>query len=562
MGDDVDNVRLELVWPNKDKFLLSPTGNEGKPVWVGRDHPAAREVRLTEYSDSCGDVNEKTPASDNLLFLGDSLDALRVLTESPEFRREYRGKVKLIYCDPPFNTGQTFEHYDDWMEHSTWLSFMLDRLNMMKDLLAADGSIWIHLDDAEQHRMRMLMDDVFGSGNFVANFIWEKKKKPSFLHRQVATVTDTIMVYAKSRPNLESFTYGGSTENKGIPFHNTGNAFGEMTFPEGSVTFTLPDQTVSAGDMSTATVRTALLDDVNIVNGTNANAFRMNGEWRYSQAAVDELVAAGETIRISRPQFRPNYIRQEALAKKITNLFSFRVNDIGTNEDAKAECVALFGAAGVFDTPKPESLLARIISVATSTGDIVMDFFGGSGTTAAVAHKMKRRWVTVELSPSNVEKFTKKRLQKVVSGEDQGGVSTEFEWAGGGGFRKVDIQNSFYVVTPLGVLLAEDAVGERFARAVAGQLGFDWAPTSISICGQRGRMRLAVFDGTIGIEEVTQVLSELGEQERVLIVGHSILEGAEEWLTKNSPGSAFWRAPTDILRERKRRNRPTIGGDQ
>jgi adenine-specific DNA-methyltransferase len=194
----MSSTRLELVWPNKDKFLLSPQDDNGKPVWVERTHPAAREVRLADFIEAAGEVSQERPESDNLLFLGDSLDALRILNESPAFRREYRGKVKLIYIDPPFNTGQTFEHYDDWMEHSTWLSFMRDRLFLMKDLLSPDGSIWIHLDDAEQHRMRLLLDEVFGGDNFVANVIWQKSDSPRMDTKSVSVSHDIITVFRRS----------------------------------------------------------------------------------------------------------------------------------------------------------------------------------------------------------------------------------------------------------------------------------------------------------------------------------------------------------------------------
>ena len=169
---------LELVWPNKDKFLLSPKDASGKPVWVERTHPAASEVRLIEFTDSYGAVGpEGQRARDNLLLSGDSLDVLRVLAEHPELKREYRGQVRCVYMDPPFNTGQAFEHYDDWMEHSTWLSFMRDRLLVIKDLLAPNGSVWVHLDDGEVHRMRCLMDEVFGVGNAVPMIVWEAHRR-------------------------------------------------------------------------------------------------------------------------------------------------------------------------------------------------------------------------------------------------------------------------------------------------------------------------------------------------------------------------------------------------
>ena len=192
--------RLELVWPGKDKFLLVPKDETGKPVWVKRDHPAASEVRLTDVTGSVGEVPAE-PLDANLLFTGDSLEVLRVLTEVPEYRSRYRGKVKLVYIDPPFNTGQAFEHYDDWMEHSTWLSFMRERLLLIRELLAPDGSVWVHLDDAEQHRMRLLMDEVFGPQNFIANVVWQKAYSPKNSARHLSVDQDnTRSSHATRRP--------------------------------------------------------------------------------------------------------------------------------------------------------------------------------------------------------------------------------------------------------------------------------------------------------------------------------------------------------------------------
>lgn len=196
------SARLELVWPNKDKFLLMPRDEGGKPVWVEPSHPAASEVRLSTFTDATGEVNETDPYADNLLFTGDSLDALRILAEVPEFRRHYRGKVKLVYIDPPFNTGQTFAHYDDWMEHSTWLSFMRDRLLLIKELISPDGSVWVHLDDAEVHRMRCLMDEVFGAQNFIASFPWQKL----YARKSNAAISvshDTILCFAKDAKRVK-----------------------------------------------------------------------------------------------------------------------------------------------------------------------------------------------------------------------------------------------------------------------------------------------------------------------------------------------------------------------
>ena len=189
--------RLELTWHGKDKFLLSPKDDSGKPVWVERDHPAASEVRLTDFTVSVGDVSDN-PYADNLLFTGDSLDMLRVLAETPEFRQEYRGKIKLVYIDPPFNTGQTFTNYDDWMDHSTWLSFMRDRLLLIKELLAPGGSVWVHLDNYEVHRMKVLLDEIFGADQFLNTIIWKRTTAKSSAVRSLGTMYDSITGYGKS----------------------------------------------------------------------------------------------------------------------------------------------------------------------------------------------------------------------------------------------------------------------------------------------------------------------------------------------------------------------------
>lgn len=545
----MSSTRLELVWPNKDKFLLSPQDDNGKPVWVERTHPAAREVRLADFIEAAGEVSQERPESDNLLFLGDSLDALRILNESPAFRREYRGKVKLIYIDPPFNTGQTFEHYDDWMEHSTWLSFMRDRLFLMKDLLSPDGSIWIHLDDAEQHRMRLLLDEVFGGDNFVANVIWQKSDSPRMDTKSVSVSHDIITVFRRSdqfrmnrisldgpqdhydkvdelgrRYYMNRLRYGGQGDSR----EDRPNLFFEITAPDGTkVTPKRPDGS--------------------------------DGRWRWSEAKV-----AAELERIDwvngRTGWTPYYRIYAGEETSVPAQTVWTHQDVGSNRTSAAESKALSDGSK-FATPKPERLLQRVVSLGSKEGDIVLDCFGGSGTTAAVAHKLERRWVTVEILPETVQAFTKKRLEKVVSGEDQGGISQAVSWAGGGGFRVIEIQESFYALTALGSMLTDAAHGPRFARAVAGQLGFDWMSTGGPICGHRGRMRLSVIDGAAGVEEVRQIVSELEESERVTIVARVILPGVEEWLANNSRGSICIKAPNDVLKERRKRRRVSGGGE-
>jgi adenine-specific DNA-methyltransferase len=475
---------------------------------------------------------------------------LRSLARLPEFRREFVGKVKLAYIDPPFNTAQTFEHYEDNLEHSIWLTMMRDRLDQIQELLAPDGTVWVHLNDNEVHRCRVVLDELFLPKNYVGTIVWEKKKKPSFLHGQMATITDFILVYAADRSKTAPFESGTSTEGKGVPFHNKGNPYRVLEFPAGSVTFTFADRHVQAQDMSTAKIKSVLLDDVDIKDGTNVASFRMEGEWRFGQAAVDEMIENGDVIRVSKLPFRPNHVRVETTGKKITNVFSFRVNNVPTNEDAKEEIRALVGAD--FDTPKPEGLMARIIDVATDPGDLVLDCFAGTGTTAAVAQKMGRRWVVVERRRDTIESFLAPRLQKVIEGEDPGGVTDETGWEGGSGFRVLDVAPSMFEADEDGaVFLADWATNGALQEATAAQLGFEYEEDP-PFSGRKGRSRLAVLDSLASPDIAEFLVSALDEGERLVLHATAIDPETAEVLRRLRPGSTVSKIPSSILAEFRR----------
>lgn len=537
--------RLELTWTNKDLSLLAH--EDGRYEWVNPSDYRVAEVRLLHDIGNVGSVGNQR-ASDNLLIRGDALNALTSLSRLPEFAHEYLGKVKLAYLDPPFNTQQAFEHYDDALEHSVWLTMIRDRLLQIRDLLSNDGTVWLHLDDIEVHRARSILDELFGSTNHVGTVIWEKKKKPSFLHGQMATITDFILVYAKDRSAVAPFTIGRSTEGKGIPFHNKGNTYGELTFPADSVAFEIQDGTVERQEMSTKTIRSELLDDVVIKSGRNVNTFRMKGEWRFSQRALEEMIANGDVVRVARSPFRPNLVRADTAEKKTTNLFSFRVNGVPTNEDAKAEIQALFGKD--FDTPKPEGLLARILDCATNSGDVVLDCFLGSGTTAAVAHKMGRRWVGIEWGAKNIEDFALPRLKQVVAGKDPGGVTAEMEWMGGGGFRVLDVAPSMFESDQGLVFLADWMTNGALAEATAAQLGFE-LENEPPFVGRKGRTRLVVLDAIVGEPVVRLIAGALPDGERVVICGTGVDPQARPILRELRPGSTLRKIPAALLDEYK-----------
>ena len=203
---------LELTWFNKDKALIPSEEGRYAYEWVDPKDPRYCETRAlvvdevvtgkqspkdndTQYSERA----DLDPTEDNLLILGESGDVLEALTRVPELREKYLRNVKCIYIDPPFNTAQTFANYEDNLEHSVWLTMMRDRLIHLRKLLSDDGSIWVHLDDVENHRMRVLMDEVFGSRNFVAEVAWEKVMAPKNSAKYLSVDQDVILLYAKSR---------------------------------------------------------------------------------------------------------------------------------------------------------------------------------------------------------------------------------------------------------------------------------------------------------------------------------------------------------------------------
>ncbi len=380
-----------------------------------------------------------TPLTDqNLIIHGDNLEALKALLP------HYAGRVKCIYIDPPYNTGNEGWKYNDnvnspmmqdWFEkegpvdsedlerHEKWLCMMWPRLHLLRELLRDDGVIFVSIDDNEVHHLKMMMDEVFGEENYCGTFVWERKKKPSFLDRNMGTVTEYVVAYAQYRPLSPAFVTGNVELGKRYPFNNATNPVRILHFPAGSVRFSIDDQVVKSQDMTTPNIITELLDDVQILDGTNTNKFRLKGAWRYSQSKLDEFVTNGDEITISKIPFRPNYVNRTGKVKKTVNLLSHRINYVPTNEDATEELRAIFDdiEGDVFDYPKPTGLLSYLIRAASSDNDIVLDSFAGSGTTAHAVLSANRedggnrRFIMVECE-NYADSVTAERVRRVIRG--------------------------------------------------------------------------------------------------------------------------------------------------
>ncbi len=395
--------------------------NKEKDVTTGLTAPC--RILVPSERDSQGSVEGRRT---NYLIHGDALEAMVALL--PYFA----GRVKCVYIDPPYNgRSAEIEDYNDNLQHAQWLGSLYPRLELLKKLLHEEGVIFVSIDDAEGHYLKVVMDEIFGRRNFCGTLIWEKKKKPSFLHANFGGVTEYIFAYAKDRTKAPSFVYGKTTEGKKYPINNAGNPPAILTFPARRVRFQCADCDFSAQDMSAGNIVTELLDDVSVRDGLNVDAFRLRGEWRYSQSTLDQILTAGDEISISKAPFRPNHVKRGGDPKKMKNLLSVSHYGVSTYEDATAESEALFGAAA-FDYPKPEKLIQILIEAVTDRHDLVLDCYLGSGTTAAVAHKLERSYIGIEHG-EQARTHALKRLSAVVAGE-QGGITVETGWSGGGGF--------------------------------------------------------------------------------------------------------------------------------
>lgn len=529
--------RLELTWTNKDQRLLA--NEDGSYAWLSPSDYRVAEVRLLHSSGTVGTVaSERSRARDNLLVRGDALYALTSLIKLPEFEREFAGKVRLAYLDPPFNTQQSFLHYDDALEHSVWLTMMRDRLLSVRELLAPDGSVWVHLDDSEVAYCRVLMDELFGRDHFVASVIWEKTDSPRMDADYFSGRHDTILVFRKS----DAFRIRRLDSGDGIPKHYN------RTDKEGRRYYTKPLRAMG-GQGSTRKARPTLYYPLTAPDGSEVYPQLPDGQdgaWRWNpqkSARDHELIEWVNGRRGWVPYFRI-YASEDTLRPPETIWFH---TDVGSTRTSAREIKELTGGTS-FATPKPEALLARIIGLACDEGDIVLDCFVGSGTTAAVAHKMGRRWIAVEREADTVQTFTIPRLTKVVEGRDPGGMTDSVDWGGGGGFRVLDVAPSMFRADAGQVFLSEWATNGMLSEVTAAQLHYEYEHDP-PFCGRRGRSRLAVIDGLVNEDVIRLLVSALPDTERLIACGTAIDPAARDVLRGLRSGSTVRKIPQSILQD-------------
>ncbi|NOH00501.1 MAG: site-specific DNA-methyltransferase [Anaerolineales bacterium] len=404
------------------------------------------------------------PNAENMLIRGDNLEALKALL--PYFA----GRIKCIYIDPPYNTRSAFEHYDDNLEHSIWLSTMYPRLEMLRDLLANDGSIWISIDDSEAHYLKILLDEVFGRENFIASNVWQKRYSREN-RGAIGDVHEYVVVYAKD-PDVFKITRNKipPTSEQLKVYKNPNN---DPNGPWRGIPMTA--QGYRPNQMYPITTPTGVVH------------YPPEGRcWSMIESEYQKLLSAGRIYFGKDGNSQPNVIRYANEIEGFVPWTWWTSDEVGHTDESKKEMHSLFGKESAFETPKPERLLQRVIAIATNPGDLVLDSFLGSGTTAAVAHKMGRRYIGIEMGDHAITHCVP-RLKKVVDGE-QGGITEDVNWQGGGGFHFYKLGESIF-----------DEEGKinpsvRF-RTLAAHVWFTETHTPLEIRSKKASPLLGVHNG-------------------------------------------------------------------
>jgi adenine-specific DNA-methyltransferase len=582
------------------------------------------------------------------------MHVLDALAKIPAYAEKYLRQVKLIYIDPPFNTGQAFTHYEDNLEQSVWLTLLRDRIRQIRPLLSDDGSVWVHLDHMESHRCRVVLDEELGEGNFVAEVAWQKADSPRNDTTLLSTSQDTILVYRKTEswvpnrmPRLAASNTSRYQSRDGdpVPWRDRDATAGKAATNHPMV-YAIQHPVTGNPIYPTAgrcwgKAQSWMLEQMSEYApyelrdiGDEAERARIcgttPGKVRAGVPAIMLSVPLDKAAALARARYEAGHWPElvllglrEKIQRKTHLEDHGRVpetlwlgSEVGGNLRGKLEIKALFPNEHPFATPKPERLLARIIHIASNRGDIVLDCFAGSGTTAAVAHKMGRRWVTSELLAENMTRYTLPRLVKVVNGQDPGGITsvtervsamddeeddesslpdgmtpeeaqefnrlltkvakaarpeldaatikalkaasktrnvTTVNWHGGGSFIHLEVGESMFVEMSGLVLLADWATQGALAEAMCAQLSIPYEPDGI-FASKQGRVRYVIIDGMVGTRTVASILDRLADGDVVEVWATQIQDGAANALKTARGGSKLELIPDKVLYNYRRKS--------
>ena len=491
---------------NKQKLELT---------WIGKENRSRLEPRilLEDPEKSYHAPHRVTDHDlfDNRLIFGDNLLALKALEQ------EFAGKVKCVFIDPPYNTGAAFEHYDDGVEHSIWLSMMRDRLEIIWRLLARDGSLWITIDDNEAHYLKVLCDEIFGRNCFVTSFIWKKVDSPNDNKVPITPDHEYVLCFSRT-PNGAKFKQ--KIDAAILDAYRKPDAESDRPYRDRLLK--------KNGKNSLRADRPSMFFPIPAPDGSEVLPIHDDGReacWALGRVEIFRLLAAGDIVwkqrnKEDRAIWVP-YTREFAPTSPSRPWQSIWA-DLDTTRQTKAHHRTLFGAeVATFETPKPEDLIERALSVCTEVGDLVLDSFAGSGTTGAAAHKVGRRWIMVELG-EHCHTHIIPRLNKVIDGTDHGGITEAVNWKGGGGFRYYRLAPSLLEKDKWGNWVISDKFNAAMlAEAVCKLEGFVYAPSD-TVYWQHGhsteRDFIYVTTANLSHDQLQQLSDEVGSERSLLVV--------------------------------------------
>ena len=511
-------------------FNICMTKQKLELTWIGKEKRPQLEPRIL-LEDPARSYHAKqrfsdTDIFDNRLIFGDNLLALKALEQ------EFAGKVKCVFIDPPYNTGSAFTHYDDGVEHSIWLGLIRDRLEIIRRLMSEDGSLWITIDDNEAHYLKVLCDELFGRANFISNVIWQKAYGPRSNAHLISDSHDHVLVYAKNK-EITRFDLLDRSVEQTAKYQNPDNDQRGQWKPENSSISLL------SGQRGRQFAQTGKSDNLfEIVGPDGTKHWPPKGRcWVFSPSKYKEMLSDGRIVFGRDGTGRPSV--KKFLSEISAGMLPQSVwlhDEVGHNQESSREIRELF-PDNPFSTPKPERLLQRIIRLATNPGDLVLDSFAGSGTTGAVAHKMGRHWIMVELG-EHCHTHIIPRLQKVIDGQDPGGVTEATGWKGGGGFRYYSLAPSLIVNDRWGNPVINPAYNPaQLSEALCKLEAFTYAPSETR-WWQHGhsseRDFIYVTTQNLSADQLQALADEVGEEQSLLLCcaayhGVTAAKAAERW---------------------------------
>ena len=511
-------------------------------TWVGKYEEDRFEPRILieDKEKSYGDAS-----SDNMLIHGDNLLALKAL------ERDYTGKIRCIYIDPPYNTGNAFEHYDDDLEHSIWLNMLYKRIRILHSLLAENGTLWISIDSTEGHYLKVMCDEIFGRSNFVSDITYEKSNVTGLVQGgAIFNTGEKILVYKKNILELNEVLASEKLSKKTMQryrkyiqsegtkelveeFESASNGLPVRIYKH--TDYVIGDISLKQFESRESEIRAQYYEFFDTIYRTyvvqQENEFQnslMSRMEKNSLYSVEYTPSRGRNGGKETTLFYHNgelcaWLKDTAFLEGRDVVKTTKLSNVWKNDDIPKADLGNEGGVAFPRSKKPEKLIERILLMATNEGDLVLDSFLGSGTTAAVAHKMSRKYIGIELG-DHCYSLCKKRLDRVIDGKDSNGVTKQYNWQGGGGYH-------FYELAP-SLLVKNDKLPiyqinpsytfEMLCEAICKIEGFRYKPQDVFHGHSSEKRYIHITTEFINAGYIKSLSARLAEGQSLLIYGTKI----------------------------------------